>query len=76
VGHKEFGSQTLPAANSWNEKIKTKKPEQLAPSFLLLNIKVQGQGDIRGHLHLPSTFVCVCGTGVELKAGDHKTSAN
>jgi hypothetical protein len=32
----------------WNKKVKTKKPEQLAPSHLLLDVKLEKQGDLKG----------------------------
>jgi hypothetical protein len=32
----------------WNEEVKTKRPEQLAPSHLLLEAKLEEQGEIKG----------------------------
>jgi hypothetical protein len=32
----------------WNEEVKTKKPEQLAPSHFLLGVKLQEQRDLQG----------------------------
>jgi hypothetical protein len=31
----------------WNEEVDTKKPEQLASSHLLLNVKLQEQGEMK-----------------------------
>jgi hypothetical protein len=44
----------------WNEEVKTKIPEKLVPSPLLLDVKLQKQSGetLRGYLHLPSSLTC------------------
>jgi hypothetical protein len=34
----------------WNKEVKPEKPEQLALSHLLLDVKLQEQGDLKGLL--------------------------